>query len=626
MAALVSVTLEVGAATVASHVEVLELNTHSLSEADPSESSPPPVYVAPMVSPFRGLNDSKSDTEMPERHVSPTPHDAMLTRALTARKSVRPLPTHLLALRYTSHHLDRFNSVSSSGHSSLDHSSSGHFIQVIPYPNMQTSSLLIHLHHQDLFIHHLLGLYGVARPIEFGNAFIDELTANYFDDLLNSFDHPPQHQTHSFESYNDNPNYGYPLQEPFVYNQDSCYEQNFVDNLQSLPQPHYETNPCKLCGNDSHYGYDCPPRFPLIYEQEPSYNQNNKDNYYPHNSSSFLCCENCEGPHVTFQCQPMNQNFYNFNSFGFDQFQPSQYPVIHPPPQEVGEEMLQVRENLMPSLQTFLKKFNRISFRETPKVLTQVWDKFFEIQHAQLEDTHELLRKLLEDLQIINEELAKYINSPSWNHPAFYDDDDDEYSIQDYEKSPIAIAPDEVIKSNVEDLVPILSESEATLDNMCDVPFCDNSPPFDVLTDHFELFSYFNHDYTLSDDDYFEDIDYVEASAPDSELVSLEEVHDDILRKKLLNINLLIAKIKSLNDNSNRDCLLKFPSLFHIPIEDNDSFFEESNTSLSYSYNSLPEFDTFINHIEETSSGSTTTHADNSLPEYESFLFEIELD
>ncbi|GKD67761.1 hypothetical protein Tco_1321851, partial [Tanacetum coccineum] len=44
------------------------------------------------------------------------------------RKSVRPLPSHRLALRYTSHHLDHFTSGSSSGHSSLDHSSSGHSI------------------------------------------------------------------------------------------------------------------------------------------------------------------------------------------------------------------------------------------------------------------------------------------------------------------------------------------------------------------------------------------------------------------------------------------------------------------------------------------------------------------
>nr|GFC54805.1 hypothetical protein [Tanacetum cinerariifolium] len=185
---------------------------------------------------------------------------------------------------------------------------------------------------------------------------------------------------------------------------------------------------------------------------------------------------------------------------------------------------------------------------------------------------------------------------------------------------------DEVIKSSVENLVLIPSESEGIFDDICDMPFCDNSPPLDVLTDHFKLFSEFNDDCTSSDDDSFEDIDYVEASPPDSELVSLEEVQHDILRKKLLNINLHIAKIESLNDNSTPDCVLKSPSPFPIPIEDDGSFFEKFDTSLSYSDNSLPEFETFSDHTEETSIGSTTTHVDNSLPEYDSSLFKIDLD
>ncbi|GKG34792.1 hypothetical protein Tco_0437488, partial [Tanacetum coccineum] len=115
---------------------------------------------------------------------------------------------------------------------------------------------------------------------------------------------------------------------------------------------------------------------------------------------------------------------------------------------------------------------------------------------------------------------------------------------------------DEVIKSSVEDLVPIPSESEVIPDNMCDVPFRDNSPPLDILKDQFEDFCDSNDDSTLIDDDSFsiDNIDYVEGSPPDSELVSLEEVKDfhtedgeikdDILCEKLSKINLLIAKIK----------------------------------------------------------------------------------
>ncbi|GKB86213.1 hypothetical protein Tco_0958485 [Tanacetum coccineum] len=72
--------------------------------------------------------------------------------------------------------------------------------------------------------------------------------------------------------------------------------------------------------------------------------------------------------------------------------------------------------------------------------------------------------------------------------------------------------------------------------------------------------------------------------------------------------------------------MLNSPSLFSIPVVDSDSFFEESDTSLSYLDNSLPEFESFSDHTEETRSGSTTTHANNSLPEYDSFLFEMEPD
>nr|GFC65466.1 hypothetical protein [Tanacetum cinerariifolium] len=104
---------------------------------------------------------------------------------------------------------------------------------------------------------------------------------------------------------------------------------------------------------------------------------------------------------------------------------------------------------------------------------------------------------------------------------------------------------------------------------MCDVPFHDNSSSLDISKDKFKDFSKSNEDSTLIDDDSFsiDDIEYVEASPLDSELISLEVVEiviskvrgidadilqtikDDILRENLLNVNLLIAKIKALKDN-----------------------------------------------------------------------------
>ncbi|GJW43137.1 putative reverse transcriptase domain-containing protein [Tanacetum coccineum] len=147
---------EVGAAVIALPAWVLELDTHSSSEADLSESSPPPVSVAPMI-PTAPILPAPSaivapSYEFPLAHVVAPPgiyqrrailirpredipigrlyhtHPGGLCRSLTTRKSVRPLSSYRLALRYTSHHLNHFTSGSSSSHSSSDHSSSRHSI------------------------------------------------------------------------------------------------------------------------------------------------------------------------------------------------------------------------------------------------------------------------------------------------------------------------------------------------------------------------------------------------------------------------------------------------------------------------------------------------------------------
>nr|GFA91741.1 hypothetical protein [Tanacetum cinerariifolium] len=87
-----------------------------------------------------------------------------------------------------------------------------------------------------------------------------------------------------------------------------------------------------------------------------------------------------------------------------------------------------------------------------------------------------------------------------------------------------ATTSNEVIKSSIEDLVSIPSESEGIPDNMCDAPFHDNSPPVDISKDQFEDLSDSNSDSTSIDDDSFsiDDIEYVEASPPNSELIGLE--------------------------------------------------------------------------------------------------------
>ncbi|GJV53924.1 hypothetical protein Tco_1449665 [Tanacetum coccineum] len=179
--------------------------------------------------------------------------------------------------------------------------------------------------------------------------------------------------------------------------------QNFPDYP---PQPHYETNFCELCGNDTHFGYDCPTQVPFNSNPDPCYNQN-FDNNFPLTSPSFpqqyLCCENCGGPHATFQCQPMNQDFYNSNLSGFDQFQPPQFPVNYPP-QETNKEILQAREDLMETIQAFLKEYDHIPPNKKCMALLLAEERFLKIKQAMEEEQNqpgvmqELLLKLMDDL------------------------------------------------------------------------------------------------------------------------------------------------------------------------------------------------------------------------------------
>ncbi|GJW51954.1 hypothetical protein Tco_0093305 [Tanacetum coccineum] len=159
-------------------------------------------------------------------------------------------------------------------------------------------------------------------------------------------------------------------------------------------------------------------------------------------------------------------------------------------------------------------------------------------------------------------------------------------------------------------LIP-LGIVEADFDSKGDIRFIENlmydnsfpRPP-KTLKDDSKTIIDSNNDYSSSDNDslYSDDIDYVEVSPPNSELIRLEVVEivipevggidtdillsikDDILREKLLNVNLLIAKIEALKDN---------------PTPSSD----------------------FV-----TNSGSPTSYLDLSLPDYEAFFCDSEPD
>ncbi|GJW65492.1 retrovirus-related pol polyprotein from transposon TNT 1-94 [Tanacetum coccineum] len=417
-------------------------------------------------------------------------------------------------------------------------------------------------------------------------------------------------------------------------------------------------NICELCGNDAHYDYDCSPQVPFVYNQNPCFDRN-FDNNFP---QQYLYCENRGGSHATFQCQPMNQNLSNSNSFGFDQFQPPQYPVIHHSPQETNEEVLQAREDLMKAIYTFLRKFSRISFGETPKVLLIAWERFGEIKHAftdkhyQQEDIQELMSKLLEDVRNINEELSEYINCPSWNRPTFYDDDD-EYTV--IYRKPKEITPDlpieepdnslsmgdehlntipETEKTSVENLVPIPSEFKGISEDICDVPSCDHfdaecglinsllsrdssitSPKIDFLPKEFvgEL------DFIdpilpgINEDDFDE-----EEGENDNDILQIE---DEILREKLLNINLLVDKIEALKLTPSIPFVLDYPSSSPIPVVDSEFLIEGVDTFF-VSEDSIPLGIESDLGSEEDIIFLDDLLNDDPISEYERFTFEIKPD
>ncbi|GJS86026.1 hypothetical protein Tco_0752567 [Tanacetum coccineum] len=312
---------------------------------------------------------------------------------------------------------------------------------------------------------------------------------------------------------------------------------------------------------------------------------------------------------------------YDSNSFGFDQFQSPQYTVNHP---------------IFKAQNVLLNSQNKIM-----EQMTSICDM-----------VGQYMQKKEDDRRIAEDQAAK---DRYWKIPICYDDDDDEESsipLKDIITSGLppcdAVTPvllteelvdslimedkhlntipvtesDEVIKSsveelipipiikfNVEDLVPIPSESEGIPDSVCDVPLCNNPTPLEAFKEHFETIIDSNNDYSSSDDDSYENIDYVDASPPDSEIVSLEVVEivipevggidddilltikDNILREKLLNVNLLISNIEALKDNPtpSSDFVIKSPSTFP------NSFLEETNTF----DNSSPESETFLFNLEE---------------------------
>ncbi|GKC37975.1 hypothetical protein Tco_1050359 [Tanacetum coccineum] len=261
----------------------------------------------------------------------------------------------------------------------------------------------------------------------------------------------------------------------------------------------------------------------------------------------------------------MNEDYYHEqnscydpNSFGFDQFQPPQYTVNHP--------IFNAQNELLNSQNKLMEQ------------MTSICDM-----------AGQIMQKKEEEKRIAEEQAAK---DRYWKIPICYDDDEDDT---------IAVTPVLLTEEPVDSLI--------------------------MEDEHLDTILATESDESDDDSPYGKDIDYVDASSPDAEIVILEVVEmvipevggidtdilltikDDILREKLLNVNLLIAKIEALKDN---------------PPPSSDFISGGSTTTRSDLF--LPDYEAFYfddDHIEKKSSGSTTTHADFS--QYDLFIFDLSI-
>ncbi|GKA65706.1 hypothetical protein Tco_0765413 [Tanacetum coccineum] len=274
------------------------------------------------------------------------------------------------------------------------------------------------------------------------------------------------------------------------------------------------------------------------------------------------------------QCQPINETYHepnpSYDSSGFDQPQPPQDFVD-------SQGILQALDKI----QEELKEIKR--------------DRRNKIEDMSIEEMrHEQQLVDNETLKIIPRKiLFEGISDDTSDVPTC---DNNRVNVEsDLVESLINRDTSIVYSSKID---PILEEFAGELAHIAPIPPGIVEADFDPNDD------------TSSDDDSFENIEYVDASPSYIEYDSFEEVNDVeqeekefdledilqiqdvILREKLLKISRLISNIESLKVNPTPDRVLESPSPFPIPIEPDQEgliSIDNSNDPLL----ELPEFESF---------------------------------
>nr|GEY14028.1 hypothetical protein [Tanacetum cinerariifolium] len=305
---------------------------------------------------------------------------------------------------------------------------------------------------------------------------------------------------------------------PLVYEPEPCYNQSFGDSDYPHDSPGVtpliDHHCCYKCGDSlddffchqstcdfyrkvAHDGYNFPSHVPFI-QTFLSFPQQ-----YP-------CCEDCGGPHETFQCKRMNyyesNPCYDSTYSGFDQIEPPQYSVN-------------------PSL----------NIQNEPS-------------------DHELFISVLIQQKLQNEYAQPFPSIAITLDLPTGDPEDSLRMGDEHLDTILETESDEFIKSSVENLVPNTNESEDLSDSECDMPVFDNFTTFsDLLFDA-------DDDFSSSDDESFSDEDISKEiySNPlfDEEIISIKIDPHHCNAKSNLIESLLTYDSSIISSSSKIDSLL----------------------------------------------------------------------
>nr|GEV46215.1 hypothetical protein [Tanacetum cinerariifolium] len=374
---------------------------------------------------------------------------------------------------------------------------------------------------------------------------------------------------------------------------------------------------CELCGNDAHYGYNCPPKVPIIPDLEPFNTQTIKElpptvqSFYPksdlvHDSLNVFdpplqlplySCEFCGNdaryghyctPQVPFlypkSCYNQDFNFLqNAQNFQQQYLCCENYGVTHE-----AYQCQPMNEDYYHE-QKFCYDHNSFGFDQFQPQQFIVNHPIFNTQNDLFDSQNKLVEQLTSMCDMVGQFIQKKeeekqiekdqaANTRYWKIPAFYDDGDDDYTFaitpiepdnslsmgDEHFDTVSATESDEFIKFSVENLVLIPNFSKEIYSNLL---FDEEIISMKIEQHHFNVES-----------------DIIESLLNhDSSIISSLKI-DSLFDEFADELTLLKSIPSGIDETNYSDAEIESFSPCPIPVEDSDSLMEEINLSFTLDY------------------------------------------